>query len=70
MTKRSIIEIKSGKVRHKTKQFLDQQDLANEHKKQYTVYAPDITDKKYVELKSKGINVVRSKNELLERNKK
>jgi len=70
MTKNSIIEVKSGKVRHKTKQFLEQKDLANDHKKQHIVYAPDITDKKYLELKSKGINVVRTKDELLERNKK
>lgn len=70
MTKNSIIEVKSGKVRHKTKQFLEQQDLANEHKKKHIVFAPDITDKKYYELKSKGINVVRDKNDLLERNKK
>ena len=70
MTKNSIIEVKSGKVRHKTKQFLEQKDLANDHKKHHIVYAPDITDKKYLELKSKGINVVRTKDELLERNKK
>ena len=70
MTKNSIIEVKSGKVRHKTKQFLEQQDLANNHKKTHVVYAPDITDRKYAELKAKGINVVRCKNDLLERNKK
>lgn len=70
MTKNSIIEVKSGKVRHKTRQFLEQQDLAKEHKKTHIVYAPDITDKKYSELKAKGINVVRNKYDLLERNKK
>ena len=70
MTKNSIIEVKSGKVRHKTKQFLEQQDLANDRKKTHIVYAPDITDRKYAELKAKGINVVRCKNDLLERNKK
>lgn len=70
MTKNSIIEVKSGKVKHRTKQFLMQQDLANNHNKEHIVYAPDITDKKFNELKSKGINVVRNKNELLERNKK
>lgn len=70
MTKNSIIEVKSGKVRHKTKQFLEQQDLAREHNKSHIVYAPDITDKKFNELKSKGITVVRNKNDLLERNKK
>ena len=70
MTKNSIIEVKSGKVRHKTKQFFEQQDLAKDYRKSHIVYAPDITDKKYYELKSKGINVVRDKSELLERNKK
>ena len=65
MTKNSIIEVKSGKVRHKTKQFLEQQDLAREHNKSHIVYAPDITDKKFNELKSKGITVVRNKNDLL-----
>ena len=70
MTKSSIIEVKSGKVRHRTSQFLDQQDFAKDYKKSHIVYAPDITDKKFNELKTKGINVVRNKNELLERNKK
>ena len=70
LRKNSIIEVKSGKVRHKTKQFLEQQDLAREHNKSHIVYAPDITDKKFNELKSKGITVVRNKNDLLERNKK
>lgn len=70
MTKSSIIEVKSGKVRHKTRQFLEQKDLAREHNKEHIVYAPDITEKKYLELKSKGINVIRNKEELLGRNKK
>ena len=50
MTKSSIIEVKSGKVRHKTRQFLEQKDLAREHNKEHIVYAPDITEKKYLEL--------------------
>jgi hypothetical protein len=70
MTKNSIIEVKSGKVRHRTSQFLDQQDFAKNYKKSHIVYVPDITDKKFNELKSKGITVVRNKNDLLERNKK
>lgn len=69
MTKTSIIEVKSGKVRHKTKQFLAQKNLASSLNKEHIVYAPDITDKKYQELNKKGINVVRKKEELLERNK-
>ena len=70
LTKDAIIEVKSGKVRHKSSQFLDQQDLAKDHNKQHIVYAPDITDKKYAELSSKGIIVARNKKELLERMKK
>ncbi len=67
MTKDYIIEIKSGKVKHKTRQFVDQQDLAKSHNKGHIVYAPDITDKKYSELINKGINVVRTKKDLIER---
>ena len=70
MTKTSIIEVKSGKVRHKSSQFIAQQNLAKELNKKHVVYAPDISDKKLVELKNKGIDVVRNKNDLLERIKK
>ena len=52
------------------KQFILETNESQEHKKTHIVYAPDITDKKYSELKAKGINVVRNKYDLLERNKK
>ena len=70
MTKDYIIEVKSGKVKHRTSQFIDQQDLAKEHNKSHIVYAPDITDKKYNELLNKGIDVVRTKNDLIRKVKK
>ena len=70
LTNNYIIEIKSGKVRHKTRQFLDQQDFSKEYNKGHIVYAPEISDKKYKELSDKGINVIRSKNELLKKVKK
>lgn len=70
VTKNAIIEIKSGRVRRRTTQLLRQKDLSKEYKKKHVVYAPDITDKKCNELRNKGIDVVRTKHELLERVKK
>ena len=70
VTKKCIIEIKSGKVKHRSKQFLAQKDFAKDYNKHHIVYAPDITDKKLIELKNKGIDVVRKKEDLLERIKK
>lgn len=67
MTKDYIIEVKSGKVKHRSTQFLSQQDLSNDLGKKHIVYAPDISDKKYNELREKGIDVVRTKKDLMER---
>ena len=65
MTKDYIIEVKSGKAKHASSQFINQKNLANNLNKKHIVYAPDITDKKYNELKQKGIDVVRTKQDLL-----
>lgn len=67
MTDKFIIEVKSGKAKHRSSQFISQQDLASNLDKKHIVYAPDISDKKYNELKQKGIIVTRTKKELLER---
>lgn len=67
MTKDYIIEVKSGKVKHASSQFIYQKDLASNLNRNHVVYAPDISDKKFNELKQKGIDVVRTKQDLLRR---
>ena len=70
VTKKFIIEVKSGKVRHKSSQLLEQANLAKDLNKKHLLYAPDISDKKYNELKNKGIIVYRKKGDLMEEFKK
>ena len=70
VTKKFIIEVKSGKVRHKSSQLTEQINLARDINKKHLLFAPDIGDTKYKELTNKGIIVYRKKEDLMEEFKK
>ncbi len=57
ITKRAVYEVKSGKAKHKLKQFLAQKSLAESRKKQYVVYSPESGKHQIEALKRHGIQV-------------
>ena len=66
ITTKGIYEIKSGKVKHRFKQFVRQNELANNLKKKYYLYCPDISSHKIALLAKKGIRVYKTIKELIE----
>lgn len=57
MSKTTIYEIKSGKARHKYKQYSAQKNIADRLKKNYVVFSPNSSNYQINVLKKCGINI-------------
>ena len=66
ITKKCIIEVKSGKVAHKLFQFQSQKRFASIKKKNHIVFAPDIHNPTKRDYEKNGIVVKRSMPELIQ----
>ena len=65
ITRKLIIEVKSGKVKKALKQFIEQQEYAKSVNKKYVVFAPNIANATKTAYNKNNIDIVTTKNDLL-----
>ena len=65
ITDKCVYEIKSGKAKHKVKQFSAQLEFAKSRNKDYVIYSPGSRKHQVDVLKSKGFNVFTSIDDLV-----
>lgn len=70
ITDKCVYEIKSGKAKHKVKQFNAQLEFAKGRNKDYVIYSPGSGKHQVDVLKSKGFNVFTSIDDLIKYERK
>ena len=66
ITKKCLIEIKTGKASRRLKQLQGQQQYAKHIGKQHVLYAPDIHNNTFKDYEKNGITIKKTINELLQ----